>query len=380
MKEYWRVMVVKKINMLIVMLIIVTFALCSCDYNEYLESIGLIKRQIVETEKPNQKSSDSQSNFSEIEPQTTVSDNTHKQQIELQSQNNADVVQPVVNVKVFYQLNDKTVVPVTRKIAKQEGIARAVLAGMIDNSISREELAYFGLYPILPEGTQILGLTIRDKEAKIDFNSGVLRYKDKKDEINIITSVAYALMQFPTVDRVRVLIEGKQVPKLRYGCDISEPLNRNNVMINSDRIVCSQGNIKYDVYYFKTAQNRCYLLPVSFETKPADESLLLKQCIDSLCLKAVKNDMYTEFPEGSRVLGVSIDGSKATINMNEYFIKYGGTSREQGILSQIEHTVGQFPEIATVYLKVNSKQCEMPEGSDISKGLKITGKINQMME
>jgi len=371
---------VKKINIFIGMIIVAAFVLCSCEYNEYLESIGLAKRQTTETDAIAPQNCEPQSKLPGNEPRTASSGNMHMQQEKLETSNHNGFTQSQVNVKVFYQLHDKTIVPVTRKIAKQEGIARAVLTGMIDNSISREELAYYGLYPVLPEGTKILGLTVRDKEAKVDFSSELLKYKDQRDEINIISSVAYALMQFPTVDKVRILIEGRQISKLKYGLDISEPFSRDRIMINSDRIICSSENIKYDVYYCKAVQNKYYLLPFSFETKPASDTELLKKMIDKLCQKPLNDSMHTEFPEESRVLDVSIDGSKATINMNEQFIKYGGTLKEQAILSQIEHTVGQFSQIATVYLKVNSKQCELPEGSDISKGLKITGRINEIME
>lgn len=373
-------MVVKKVNILVGVLVVAAFVLCSCDYNEYLESIGIAKRHTAGVNEFGEKNSKSQSDIAETEPQATGYGIGQTQQTKPEEQVNSDVAQPMVSVNIFYQLQDKTIVPVTRKIAKQEGIARAVLAGMIDSSISREELAYYGLYPVLPDGTVILGLTIRDKEAKVDFNSEVLKYKDKKDEINIISSVVYALMQFSTVDRVRILIEGRQSSRLKYGSDISEPFERDKIMINSDRLTCSQGNIKYDVYYYKTIQNKHFLLPVSFETKPSDEHELLRQMITKLCRAPLNEDMYTQFPEQSAVLDVSIQGTKATINMNEQFIKYGGTFREQGILSQIEHTVGQFSHIDTVYLKVNSKQCELPEGSDISKGLKITKKINEIME
>ena len=52
-----------------------------------------------------------------------------------------------------------------------EGIGRAALGSLVDNDELRVELAEKGLRASLPEGTEILGMTINDGLAKVDFNS-----------------------------------------------------------------------------------------------------------------------------------------------------------------------------------------------------------------
>ena len=57
---------------------------------------------------------------------------------------------------MFCQDEDGCIIPVTRWIQPQLGIARAAVSLAIDSPLVREETAYYGVYPVIPEGTEIL--------------------------------------------------------------------------------------------------------------------------------------------------------------------------------------------------------------------------------
>jgi len=137
---------------------------------------------------------------------------------------------------VFYYVTDDGhhLVPYMMKIPWEEGIGRAAVKKLIDCQEVRETLNGTGLNPVLPSGTEILGLTIRDGLAKIDFNGNFLNFSTKEEEENGVNAVVYTLTEFPTVDKVQFMIEGKIIDILPYGTNISKPLERGNINLERD--------------------------------------------------------------------------------------------------------------------------------------------------
>ncbi|HEX3030372.1 MAG TPA: GerMN domain-containing protein, partial [Clostridia bacterium] len=142
---------------------------------------------------------------------------------------------PGIHVTVYYQDKNGFLVPVSRKIDKQEGIARATITGLVDDAQNRENIEYYGLYPVLPAGTEVKGINIKEGTAVIDFNENLLSYKNGEQERSIISSIVYTLTEFKTVQNVKILVNGCAMSALKYGTDISGILNRDNILVNSSK-------------------------------------------------------------------------------------------------------------------------------------------------
>ncbi|HQE06561.1 MAG TPA: GerMN domain-containing protein, partial [Tepidanaerobacteraceae bacterium] len=131
---------------------------------------------------------------------------------------------------IFYFVNEYgLLVPVTRDIPWVEGIGRAALESLVDSEEMRAELAEKGLKAPLPEGTQVLGMTIRDGLAKVDFNANFLQTPDIVTEQNAIDAVVYTLTEFPAVDEVQILVDGKMVEKTPNGNQLKGVFKRQNI-------------------------------------------------------------------------------------------------------------------------------------------------------
>ena len=50
-----------------------------------------------------------------------------------------------VLITLYYRNKEGLLVPVTRKVMKQEGLAKAAISGLVDEAITREQLVYYGL-------------------------------------------------------------------------------------------------------------------------------------------------------------------------------------------------------------------------------------------
>lgn len=285
-------------------------------------------------------------------------------------------------ITLYYQDKDGYIIPVTRRVIKQEGIARAAINGIIDNAINREELEYYGLYPVLPAETQVLGLNIKEGTAIIDFNKKLLDYEDEVAERNIISSIVYTLTEFRTIDNVKILVNGHTMGKLEFNADISGTLNRENVLINSDRVNLKNGFGKADVYVFKNVNDKeAYILPVSVEISKTEVKKLPDKVISLLARKYGSDGLYSEVPDEAKLLASSIKGSTLILDFDEAITGYGGgATREEGIFKQILYSAKQIKGIDKVRILINGKTAELPEGTDISKEIPLPAVINDVID
>ncbi len=282
-------------------------------------------------------------------------------------------------VTAYYQDADGFLVPVTRWIQPQHGIARANVSLTIDSALTREEVAYYGVYPVIPQGTEILGIDVRDGIAVIDFSRHLLDYDSAVLERNIIASIVYTLTGFETIERVRILVNGYPQGILKYGTDITYDLGREDVMINRD-IQMLMGTQKADIFFLKQAnEGYIYPVPVSVEnTAEADD--LPEALVELLLSTKTGGGLYSEIPEGVFLLGSSISNGVITLDFNENFLSYGGSSREEGILKQLAYTLRQCEGIGAIRIMVNGRNIDMPEGTDMSAGVPIPATINDVMD
>ena len=288
--------------------------------------------------------------------------------------------EPRRSVTVYYQDGDGYLVPMTRWIEQQAGIARASMNLVIDSALNREELVYYGVYPVIPASTEILGIDVRDGIATIDFSRYLLNYDSALSERNIVASIVYTMTEFETIESVRILINGYPQGMLKYGTDLEKPLRREDVMINGDLALTPTDMVKVDVFLMKQA-NIGFTYPVPFsvvDTTDADDipEILVKQLLDTKS----EGGLVSEIPQDVSLLGASILNGIITLNFNENFMNYGGTMREEGILKQLAYTLRQCNEIRRMKIVVAGREVELPEGTDISGGLAIPITINDVID
>lgn len=82
------------------------------------------------------------------------------------------------------------------------------------------------LMRVLPEGTRVLSLTLKNGLATVNFNQRVkeLNVGSTLEALAVI-SIVNTLTKFPDVYRVKILIDGKEVESLAGHVDLSTELN-----------------------------------------------------------------------------------------------------------------------------------------------------------
>lgn len=285
----------------------------------------------------------------------------------------------MTEVTVYYKDREGTLIPITRTIKKEEGIAKAVLKSMVDNETNREQAKEYGLIPVFPENTDIKGISIKEEIATVDFNEHVLNYTDKKSEQSIVSAIVYALTEFKTIKGVKILINGKEYKTLKYGTDVSSVLSRKNILINTEKVNLEDKIKKVDIYLFKHINDTTeYILPVSVGYIGVEEKELPGEIIRQLSRKQDDSSFTSQLTQDTELIASRMENNVLVLDFNSGIKSYGGgTARESAIIEQILYSMKQMEGVEKVQIMIEGKKGELPEGSDISKPLPVPSGINK---
>lgn len=256
---------------------------------------------------------------------------------------------------LYFKNNDNYLVPVMRRIPWEEGIAKATINNMVDSPELRESLSETGLLPVIPAGTEILGMAIDDETGlcKINFSENILNSESEKEEETLIKGVVYTLTEFPTVKKVQILVGGKEMETMNYGSNISEPIARENINLIGD---VEQGRSKVVVYYKgQTDNNYEYFVPMTVPTLAPTANVY--SALDMLFEGPPEDSgLYSELPEEVRLHGIEVKDGTAYVDV--YYDSYLEESDEvniSDIIKNIGLTLSEFEEIETVELLVDGE-------------------------
>jgi germination protein M len=267
---------------------------------------------------------------------------------------------------LYYRDEKGLIVPVMRRIPWDEGIAQAAINQLIDRPVLREELAVIGLQPVLPTGTEVVGMTIQDGLCTVDFNKNILSYQNEADEKAMIQSIVYTLTEFESIHQVQIMVEGSIVKKLTYGTNTAEPLAREYINL-ADTL--SEESIPVVVYYKGTVNGEeSFFVPVTkgISALKAD----IKSALTALLEGAPENSgLYSEIPFGTSVNDVYVKDGVAYIDFSEEIKRMPENVRhQQSLIYELGLTLREIePTIAQVRILSNGTEIQL--SSDVSLNL-----------
>lgn len=212
---------------------------------------------------------------------------------------------------LYYADENGLMVPVVRAIPWEEGIGKAALRCLVDSEANRTFAASCGLVPTLPEGTQI-DLRIVEGEARVDL-AGMEAPVSAAAERNLVTSVVNTMMEFPTVDSVRILIDGKEAKALPNGTDVSAAFGRLPLNAETAPVAANSGEGAAVTLYFPNYESSL-VVPVE---RAVEGEVTLAGTLNELLKGPAQTDALRAcFPEGTRLLSVTAEGGVAKIELS----------------------------------------------------------------
>ncbi len=257
---------------------------------------------------------------------------------------------------VYYEDGDGYLVPVQRDVARQDGIAKATLAMMVQSAKNDMDAARLGLSPVLPEGTTF-DLDISNGHARVDMSRHVLSASDKAHEENMRTAIVWALTEFDTVKDVSFLVDGQARKTLTHGTNISGSYTR--VGLNREEETADVFADGSEVEMYFPAQDGRLLVPVTRMVYGSDD---VATAVFEF-LRGPKDDsgLQTPLPKEARLLGVEVKDGVVTIDFSEEFKQIAEQS-DGGVqtMRALMMTCTRYPGVKKVAITVEGEPYQPP--------------------
>ncbi|MDW7650914.1 MAG: GerMN domain-containing protein [Bacillota bacterium] len=263
---------------------------------------------------------------------------------------------------VFYLPDQdwRVLVPVRIHIPWEEGIARATVGYLTEGNLPAQAMDT-GLIPLLPAGTEVLGLAIRDGLARIDLSSSFLDY-NPEDERMVINGLVYTLTEFPTITDVEILVEGEKAEfpgmtttgvfgrEFGVNLEVAEGLDD---FSQTDRIT---------LYFLLPAGENVFYVPVT-RVIPEPEDRVFTVIEELLKGPAFSNILMTSLSAGVTLESTRVQGGKVTVHFSGDLTSGGGGQlAADRIRHQLALTLTEITGITEVEVLVDGQQPTFPPG------------------
>ncbi|WCK53684.1 GerMN domain-containing protein [Aneurinibacillus sp. Ricciae_BoGa-3] len=165
--------------------------------------------------------------------------------------------------KLYVVDTDGYVVPWEMEFPKTQGMAKQVLSYMVKGS-QGEKMLPKGLHAVLPQGTKIIGMTIKNGVATVDFSPEFKNYK-AEDEQKIIDAITWTLTEFDSVKEVNIRINGhdQEVMPVK-GTPISHLSRKNGINLElADNVKIGQTTPVTLYFEGQLPNDKTYFVPVT---------------------------------------------------------------------------------------------------------------------
>lgn len=253
-----------------------------------------------------------------------------------------------VRLTLHFITDEGYVLPVSERIEKQDGIARACLMRLIASDDTANELRSQGLNAPIPAGTQI-ALTIEGGEARVNL-SGMSALESGEREQALYTAIVNTLTQFPSVQVVTITLNGAEgetengsIPPKKAG---QYALNPENSAIETG----ADGELSALMLYFPNESGSLFV-PI---TRYVGGKAGLVSAISQLAAGTALSGLRSCFPENTLILGAAIENGILSVNCSDDFMKIKETPELYTLAMQsVMLTAREFGSVDEIRFMVN---------------------------
>lgn len=288
-------------------------------------------------------------------------------------------VQEVAERTVYVTDGNGYVVPVALTLPKEEGVAKQVLTYMVKGG-PVEALLPQGFQAVLPEGTKILGMVVKDGTATVDFSKEFKQY-DAKDEAKIMDAITRALTEFPSIKNVSIWVNGTPLTEMPVNSTPISQLDRNHGVNLELAEGAIPGNTTSVTVYFQSQldDKRSYFVPI---TRLIPETQERARAVVEELVKGPKqgSPLFSSLLSTTKVLDVKESEGTVTVNLSEDILKYNnGKEANPDALESLVLSLTENTGYDKVQLLVEGKPITSGAGGyDFSKPVVRPLSINAM--
>ena len=212
-----------------------------------------------------------------------------------------------------------------------------------------------GFRPILPSGTEILNLDLKDKVLTINFSNELLDINEEYEE-EMIESIIYTLTSIEGIEKVIIKVEGKTLEKLPQSGKILKTVLDKNYGINKTYDIASPYNIDtYTVYYVSKYKNEEYYVPVTKYVNNENKDKI-KVIIDELSSSPTyENNLMSYVNKDINLINYKLENEILTLNFDNSLYS-NNTQILEEVIYAISLSLNDNYNIKEIVFKVNNKE------------------------
>lgn len=204
--------------------------------------------------------------------------------------------------------DDGFIVPVTKLVPREEGIAKACLSYMVASPENVSAWREMGLNPVIPAGTEI-SLSITEGNACVDLG-GVAPMESAEAELAMVQAVVNTLTGFPTVSTVTITRDGKG-GALENGVTLPERQGEYPLNPEAAESAVSSGGVTA-ILYFPNGSG-ALTVPVARRLERGD----VYSVVSALVKGASSPRLRSCFPENTLLLGAALENGVVTVDLSD---------------------------------------------------------------
>lgn len=216
---------------------------------------------------------------------------------------------------LYYATDDGFIVPVMKMIPWEEGIGKAALSYLTDTEANRASAAMMGLQTVIPEGTALSLRIGSDGEATLDL-SGMEAQETVQEERAMVTAIVNTLTEFPTIDSVRITLDGQKVSELPNGTNVKAAMAPFALNAEDGEISASTEGVTALTLYFPN-QSASLNVPV---TRYVEDGASIETAMRALIEGPQSDALRCCFPEGTELISADLFDGVATVDVSAEFL------------------------------------------------------------
>lgn len=162
------------------------------------------------------------------QPTPSTPNNKPAEQSQPAGNNTTAKPEPTMQLVVYHATKDAMyLVPEMHKVPVNSHPARTAMELLQEGPQNPE------LVGVMPAGTQIKNITVKEHIAYADFNDKLIKKNGggSASEILLVGAIVNTLTEFPDIQQVQILVNSKKIETISGHMDTSEPLSRSEKII-----------------------------------------------------------------------------------------------------------------------------------------------------
>ena len=234
-------------------------------------------------------------------------------------------------------------------------MARDVLEGLIIGG-NKEHVIPHGFRSLIPSGTEIKNLELKDKILTIDFSHELLDINDKYEE-KMIEAIVYSLTSIDGIDKVVIKVDGDVLKELPHSKkNLPASIDRSFGINKSYDLVNTQDIDSVTVYYVSKYNDDEYYVPVTkyINNNKQDK---IKVIIDELSSSPIyETNLMSYVNSNVSLIDYKIDNEALKLNFDNSILN----DSDKNILEEVAYTVSlsmydNYP-VKEVMILVNNEE------------------------